>query len=153
MDATAQRHTDPTPFTPRATTRSARKQVARKGPATAPVKVGAGGFENNLTAKVARLVDVYGVNGLATLVGVSKSQPSRWRQGAERPGADATKRLLALEYLTSRLAEELTPRQTQVWFASPNPFLRGSTPATVLAEFGSQALEPAIAAIEVGAAV
>jgi len=118
-----------------------------------PVKVRPTAFANDLTPKVDRLIEVYGVSGLASLVGVSKSQPTRWRQGSEQPGAAATKQLLGLEYLTSRLAEELTPRQTQAWFASPNAFLRGSTPAVVFTEFGGQAVEPAIAAIEVGAAV
>lgn len=129
--------------------RAARPQTAVPG----PVKVKPTAFANDLTPKLARLVEVYGVSGLAALIGVSKSQPTRWRQGTERPSAAVAKRLLGLEYLTSRLAEELTPRQTQAWFASPNPFLRGSTPAVAFTRFGGQAVEPAIAAIEVGAAV
>ncbi len=111
------------------------------------------GFHAETEAKVSRLVAVYGVNGLASLLGVSASQPTRWRQGKERPSDATTRRLLALEYLTSRLAEVFTARQAQVWLASPNPYLGGSTPAEVFTRFGGASLEPAISAVEIGAAV
>ena len=111
------------------------------------------GFDAGTDAKVDRLVAVYGVNGLASLLGVSASQPTRWRQRKERPSDTATRRLLALEYLTSRLAEVFTARQAQAWLASPNPYLGGSTPAQVFTHFGGAAVEVAISAVEIGAAV
>ncbi len=120
--------------------------------ATEP-KVRFEGFNAGIEAKVDRLVAVYGVNGLASLLGVSASQPTRWRQRKERPGETATGRLLALEYLTSRLAEVFTARQAQAWLTSPNPYLGGSTPAQVFTDFGGPAVEVAISAVEVGAAV
>lgn len=110
-------------------------------------------FDAGVSDKVHHLVAVYGVSGLAALVGVSKSQPTRWRQGRERPSEPVTRRLLALDYLTSRLAEVFTARQAQAWWQGPNPHLRGSTPAQVFARFGATAVEPALSAVEVGAAV
>lgn len=111
------------------------------------------GFDAGVAEKVDRLVEVYGVSGLATLLGVSKSQPTRWRQRNERPSEPTVRRLLALEYLTSRLAGVFTARQAQVWLDSPNPHLNGAVPARVFADFGGTAVEPAISAVEVGAAV
>lgn len=116
-------------------------------------KVRSEGFDAHRAEKVDHLIAVYGVNGVASLIGVSASQPTRWRQGKERPSESATRRLLGLEYLTSRLAEVFTARQAQAWLSSPNPYLAGSSPASVLAQFGAAAVEPAISAVEVGAAV
>lgn len=126
----------------------ARSILARPSAKVRPEK-----FEAHSIDKVEHLIAVYGVRGVASLVGVSASQPTRWRQHKERPGEGATRRLLGLEYLTSRLAEVFTARQAQAWLASPNPHLAGSSPAEVFAHFGTAAVEPAISAVEIGAAV
>ncbi|CAN5653150.1 hypothetical protein BH24ACT4_BH24ACT4_07150 [soil metagenome] len=63
------------------------------------------------------------------------------------------RRLLDLDYLSSRLSEVLTAQQAQAWLSSPNPHLNGATPAGVLVNFGGPAVEPAMSALEVGAAV
>ena len=110
-------------------------------------------FDAHAAEKVEHLIAVYGVNGVAALVGVSPSQPVRWRQGKERPSDTATRQLLGLEYLTSRLSEVFTAPQAQAWLASPNPYLAGSSPAYVFAHFGAAAVEPAISAVEIGAVV
>lgn len=110
-------------------------------------------FRADEAEKVARLVEIYGVNGLAALIGVSPSQPVRWRQGKERPSRRAASQVIGLEYLTSRMAEVFTARQAQEWLSSPNPYLGGSSPAYVFAHFGAAAVEPAISAIEVGASL
>lgn len=110
-------------------------------------------FDAGVHGKVEHLVAVYGVAGVAALLGVSKSQPSRWRQGREHPSGPAVRRLLALDYLTSRLAEAFTARQAQAWWQGPNPHLGGATPALAFKGYGAAAVEPAISAVEVGAAV
>ncbi|MGH7920789.1 MAG: antitoxin Xre/MbcA/ParS toxin-binding domain-containing protein [Candidatus Dormibacteraceae bacterium] len=110
-------------------------------------------FDAHRADKVRQLISIYGVHGLAALVGVSPSQPVRWRQGREGLSEPATRQLLGLEYLTSRLAEVFTARQAQAWLSSPNPYLAGSTPAQVFAQLGAAAVEPAISAVEIGAAV
>jgi hypothetical protein len=40
-----------------------------------------------------------------------------------------------------------------VWLDSPNPHLNGAAPARVFSDLGGTAVEPAISAVEVGAAV
>lgn len=116
-------------------------------------KVREDAFDAGVMDKVHHLVAIYGVSGLAVLVGVSKSQPTRWRQGRERPSEPVTRRLLALDYLTSRLAEVFTARQAQAWWQGPNPHLGGASPAQAFTRFGAGVVEPAISAAEVGAAV
>jgi hypothetical protein len=125
------------------------KLAAVAGPAG--LKVNQAGLTNDLQPKIVRLIDTYGVSGLASLLDVSKSQPSRWRAGKDRPSFESTRRIIDLDYVTSRLAEELTAYQLQEWFAGPNPHLAWSTPAVVFTHFGIHRLEPAIQAIEVGA--
>lgn len=119
--------------------------------APAELKVNQAGLTNDLQPKIIRLIDTYGVSGLASLLNVSKSQPSRWRAEKDRPSFESTRRIIELDYVTSRLAEELTAFQLQEWFAGSNPHLGWSTPAIVFTHFGIHRLEPAISAIEVGA--
>ncbi|HXH57687.1 hypothetical protein [Iamia sp.] len=116
-------------------------------------KISADAFEAGVSEKVDRLIAVYGASGLAALLGASRSQPTRWRAGHERPARPTVQRLLALDFLTSRLAEVFTARQTEVWLDSPNPYLGGAAPARVFIQFGGSAVEPAISAVEVGAVV
>ena len=123
----------------------------RSAPRVTALAVSEAGFTSDLPAKIRRLIDTYGVSGLAALLGVSKSQPSRWRSGKEQPSVESSRRIIDLDYVTSRLAEELTAYQAQEWFAGSDPFLNGANPAEVVRNQGARALEPAISAIEVGA--
>ncbi len=94
-----------------------------------------------------------GQNELARLLQVSKSAPSRWRTGADHPSPEAMRSLLALDYVLARLAEVMTPAQSQVWLTSPNPHLAGTRPIDVVVTRGPLAVDDAIAAFEDNAPV
>ena len=78
---------------------AAPKPAAVAGPAE--LRVNQAGLTNDLQPKIIRLIDTYGVSGLASLLNVSKSQPSRWRAGKVRPSFESTKRIIDLDYVTS----------------------------------------------------
>lgn len=81
-----------------------------------------------------------GVSQLAEAVGVSKSQPSRWRRGEERPGPEAKARMLALAYAIETVMTVMPPDAAQIWMASSNDYLDGTTPFQALIEQGPEAV-------------
>lgn len=92
-----------------------------------------------------------GVNSVARTLGVSNSQPSRWKDGTERPGFEAAKRLLGLDYV---LAFALLVWEEPValeWLESANSFLDGARPIDVLAERGPREVVEALDAAYNGA--
>lgn len=104
-------------------------------------------------APVARLIAVLGNNALAAMLGVSRSQPSRWKQGTEQPGPESRRRISDLDHVLDRLLLELYPDQVGVWLTSANPQLGGARPADVLQLRGAAAVLPAIDAMAQGAFV
>jgi hypothetical protein len=94
--------------------------------------------------RLERLVDQLGNNGLANLMGVSRSQPSRWRSGKEGIGVENQRRLIDLDYVFGRLGQLYTARQAEIWLTSHNAHL-GARPVDVLRLRG---VLPVIAAIE-----
>jgi uncharacterized protein (DUF2384 family) len=102
-------------------------------------------------ATVARLIDVLGNNALARILGVSNSQPTRWRQGKESISPGNRRRLADLDHVLDRLLLELWPDQAGDWLTSPNAHLGGATPIDVLALRGAGAVLDAIDALAVGA--
>lgn len=109
--------------------------------------------ESGYTAEgpVARVVDALGNNVVADILGVSRSQPSRWRSGRERPSPDNRKRISDLDHVLDRLLLELYPDQAGVWLTGPNPHLGGARPVDVLELRGAAAVLPAIDALAAGA--
>lgn len=103
--------------------------------------------------QVARLVEALGSNTLAELVGVSRSQPSRWRSGKERVSPGNRKKLADLDHVLDRLLLELHPDQASLWLSSPNPHLGGARPVDALRLRGAAAVLPAIDALAAGAFV
>lgn len=95
-------------------------------------------------ARLERLIDELGNNQLASLMGVSRSQPSRWRSGAEGMGPENRRRLIDLDYAFGRLEQLFTPRQAGIWLSSENAHL-GARPIDVLRIRG---VTPVIAAID-----
>lgn len=78
-----------------------------------------------------------GVSKVAAALGVSKSQPSRWRSGAELPSADAARRLVDLDHVLSRALLLWEPETAVIWMESPNGFLDHARPIDVLVTRGS----------------
>lgn len=100
---------------------------------------------------VARLIDVLGNNALARILGVSNSQPTRWRQGKESISPANRRRLSDLDHVLDRLLLELWPDQAGDWLSSPNAHLGGAAPIDVLILRGAGAVLDAIDALAVGA--
>lgn len=109
--------------------------------------------ESGYTAEgsVSRVVDALGNNVVADLLGVSRSQPSRWRSGQERLSPDSRKRISDLDHVLDRLLLELYPDQAGMWLTGPNPHLGGARPVDVLELRGAAAVLPAIDALAAGA--
>lgn len=102
-------------------------------------------------ATVHRLVAVLGNNGLARLLGVSPSQPTRWRSGKESISPANRRRLSDLDHVLDRLLLELWPDQAGDWLTNPNPHLGGAVPVDVLILRGAPPVLAAIDALAAGA--
>jgi hypothetical protein len=94
-----------------------------------------------LNAEVRRRLDwllsVLGSNEVADLLGVSRSQPSRWRRGAEGLAARNQRAVLDLDYAIVRLHQIWVPEVAAIWLRSPNAHLGGATPMEVLRQRGA----------------
>lgn len=100
---------------------------------------------------VARVVTALGNNVVAELLGVTRSQPSRWRSGQERLSPESRKRISDLDHVLDRLLLELHADQAGLWLVGPNPHLGGARPIDVLELRGAAAVLPAIDALAAGA--
>lgn len=135
---------------PTATVRTLPTAAQRAGrPAVVVADSASSAFPADVT--VARLIDVLGNNALARILGVSSSQPTRWRQGKESISPVNRRRLSDLDHVLDRLLLELWPDQAGDWLTSPNAHLGGATPLDVLALRGAGAVLDAIDALAVGA--
>jgi len=126
---------------------------ARRGAAT-PVTItvssaAEAGYSTGGT--VARVIDALGNNVVADLLGVARSQPSRWRSGQERLSPESRKRISDLDHVLDRLLLELHPDQAGLWLTGPNAHLGGARPVDVLELRGAAAVLPAIDALAAGA--
>jgi len=103
------------------------------------------------SGSVGRVVEALGNNVVADLLGVARSQPSRWRSGQERPSPESRRRISDLDHVLDRLLLELHPDQAGLWLTGPNPHLGGARPIDVLELRGAAAVLPAIDALATGA--
>lgn len=101
--------------------------------------------------RLAWLTAVLGNNRVAELLGVSRSQPSRWRTGTEGLAARNQRAVLDLDYVVARLHQLWEPGVAAVWLASPNAHLGGATPLDVLRQRGTTDVIRAIDAEAQGA--
>jgi uncharacterized protein (DUF2384 family) len=98
------------------------------------------------------LVDtVGGVNRLAQILGVSPSQPSRWRTGKEVPSPEVASRLLELDYVMAFALQAWHPSVAMSWMDGSNGFLGGARPIDVLRVRGAAEVVDALKATLSGA--
>lgn len=91
---------------------------------------------------------VGGVAKLATMLGVSTSQPSRWATGEERPGVIVAPLLIDLEHVLARVRLVWSDPTATTWMSSANAHLDGARPIDVLALHGPG---PVLEALDAGA--
>lgn len=82
--------------------------------------------------RVEFLADTLGGARLAALVGVHRSQPSRWIKGEERPGPAAAPLLIDLEHILARARLIWGAAAAATWLESANSYLDGARPIDVL---------------------
>jgi hypothetical protein len=97
------------------------------------------------------LVDVLGNKGAADLLGVSASQPSRWKRAEEVPGPQAAPVLIDLDHVVARLLLVWDASIVRDRLTSANAFLDGARPIDVLVTRGSTEVVEAIEAEAAGA--
>lgn len=98
------------------------------------------------------LVDtVGGVNKLARTLGVSPSQPSRWKSGKEVPSPEVAAKLLDLDHVVALAIQAWHPTVVMDWLSSANGFLDGAPPIDVLMQRGSAEVIDALKATLSGA--
>ena len=88
-------------------------------------------------ARVRYLVNVFGGAGLAEIVQVNRSQPTRWMNGQERPGATAAPLLIDLQHVLARARLIWGEAAATTWMVSANSFLDGARPVDVIQITGS----------------
>lgn len=102
--------------------------------------------------RTAFLIDAFGgARKLAGALGVSSSQPTRWKSGHERPGLEAARKLLDLDHVLARAQLVWEPEAALIWLESPNAFLDGARPIDVLLLRGSSEVLDALDATMAGA--
>jgi len=82
--------------------------------------------------RVRYLVEEFGGAGLAAIVGVNRSQTSRWVKGEERPGPGAAPLLIDLEHVLARARLVWGEEAARTWLESANVYLDGGRPIDVL---------------------
>jgi hypothetical protein len=130
----------------KATAGTLRKPKPRAGTATAAVPA-------DVRQRLDWLVSALGNNKVAELLGVNRSQPSRWRSGKEGLAAENQRALVDLDYVVARLHQVWVPEVAKVWLTSPNAFLGGGTPVETLKQRGVLDVIAAIDAEAAGAYV
>lgn len=98
-----------------------------------------------------RVVDVLGNNATAALLGVSASQPSRWKSGKERLSRVNASAVVQLDAFLATMLTVFTPEQAELWLSGSEPHLGGARPADVFRLRGLAGVLPALQAIEEGA--
>jgi uncharacterized protein (DUF2384 family) len=78
------------------------------------------------------LANIIGGAQLAAVVGMNRSQPSRWMKGEERPGPIAAPILIDLEHVIARARLVWSAAAAATWLVSANSCLDNARPIDVL---------------------
>jgi uncharacterized protein (DUF2384 family) len=105
---------------------------------------------NDVLQALRRLVKLLGNNQLGALLGVAKSQPSRWLRG-DSIAADNERRILDLDYVIARALRVIHADKIGAWLTYQVPALGWARPIDVLATAGPEAVVNALDVIEEGA--
>lgn len=89
-------------------------------------------FPDEVRRRLEWLTSVLGSNRVAELLGVSRSQPSRWRAGLEGMAERNARAVLDLDYVVARLHQLWVPEVAAIWLESSNAHLGGAVPIDVL---------------------
>lgn len=91
-----------------------------------------------ISQRVANVTAALGSNAkLATLLGISASQPTRWIQGDEAPNPENARAIVDLDYVVARAGLVWLPEVVTEWLYGHNSFLGGARPIDVLKTQGS----------------
>lgn len=71
---------------------------------------------------------------IAELLDTTPQTVSRWQQGRVDPHPAKLHQLLALEWLSTQLAEFYDPDNARLWLYSPHKLLEGRRPAELIAQ-------------------
>jgi uncharacterized protein (DUF2384 family) len=134
------------PSTKKVATRTKRTapKASRSGNVVTPAVWGPAARTEELAAHLG------GVTALARALGVSPSQPSRWKSGKEEPSPEVARRLIDLDHVVARALLVWDPEVVPTWLRSPNGFLNGQTPLGVLGTRGPAEVLVALDAFESG---
>jgi len=105
---------------------------------------------NDASHALGRLVKLLGNNQLGALLGVAKSQPSRWLRG-DPIAAENERRILDLDYVIARALRVIHADKIGDWLTYQVPTLGWARPIDVLATQGPEAVTYALDTIEEGA--
>lgn len=102
-------------------------------------------------SKVSSGVELFGTKtGLAQYLGVAKTQPGRWIEGAEVPTPVTARLVTDLDYMWDRITTDMGQDAAGIWLRSSNPFLEGASPLDWLKIHGPSQVIAAFDAAEAG---
>lgn len=105
---------------------------------------------NDASQALRRLVKLLGNNQLGALLGVAKSQPSRWLRG-DPMATENERRILDLDYVIARALRVIHSDKIGAWLTYQVPTLGWARPIDVLTSVGPEAVTQALDVIEEGA--
>lgn len=98
------------------------------------------------------VVQILGSNTqVAELLDVNRSQPSRWRSGAEQPSPKKARELIDLDHVLARAMLIWAPEVAIDWLVGSNSYLDGARPLDVLRTRGTAEVLEALEAAASGA--
>jgi uncharacterized protein (DUF2384 family) len=100
---------------------------------------------------LARIVNALGTNAAARLLGVDRSQVSRWGAGVELVSSEMGRRVVDLHDILTRILRVYNREIAAMWLVGSEPLLGGARPIDVLVTEGAAPVIRAIDGIAQGA--